>query len=344
MSGHVSPRVTVFMPVYNREHTLREAIDSVLGQTYPNFELLLVDDGSSDGSLDIVHGYRDSRVRLVVHERNLGIPATRNHGLELARGELLALLDSDDVATPTRLRRQVDFLDRRPDVAAVGSWLTKIDASGRTRGFITRPTRPLEIRAHILFVSCFKNPAMMARTEILRRFGYREEFRYCQDIDLWARVSARHALANIPRFLTRYRSGGESRRDEDLALRLKMAAARYQLVDFGIDFDEEDLARHVQLRNVGTLRPDAEFVSWCEDWLQRILAHNARHPSFPEPHLAHAATERWLLVALRALATGSVPIRRLARGRFLRRAPGCVGRQTLFRLGDTPAALASLFG
>ena len=95
-----APRVTVFMPVHNRERTLREAIDSVLGQTYAHFELLLVDDGSKDSSVAIIRSYADPSVRLVVHERNQGIPKTRNHGLELARGEFLAILDSDDVENP----------------------------------------------------------------------------------------------------------------------------------------------------------------------------------------------------------------------------------------------------
>jgi glycosyltransferase involved in cell wall biosynthesis len=338
------PRVTVFMPVYNREQTLRAAIDSVLGQTYGDFELLLVDDGSKDTSVEIVRSYADPRVRLVVHEQNQGIPKTRNHGLELARGELLAILDSDDVANRKRLACQVEFLDRNPDIAAVGSWLTKIDARGRTRGFMVRPTHPDDVRAHILFVSCFKNPAMMARTDVLRRYGYREEFVYCQDIDLWGRISEQHRLANLPRFLTRYRSGGESRRDEALAVRMKTMAARGQLTTFGVRFDDEDLARHVKLRNVSGLAPDAEFVDWCEDWLVRLLERNARTRSYPEPHLTHAATERWLLVAMRALARRTVPLRRILRAPLRRHAAACLARQAGRAVRDAPPALASLVG
>jgi len=337
-----APRVTVFTPVYNRERTLRATIDSVLGQTYADFELLLVDDGSKDTSIEIIRSYADPRIRLVAHERNQGIPKTRNHGLELARGELLAILDSDDVANPTRLAHQVAFLDRHPDIAAVGSWLTKINARGHTRGFMVRPTHPDDIRAHILFVSCFKNPAMMARTAVLRRFGYREEFVYCQDIDLWGRISEQHRLANLPRFLTRYRSGGESRRDEALAFRLKMLAARGLLTTFGVRFDDEDLARHVRLRNVAGLDVDAEFLDWCDDWLARLLERNRRARSYPEPHLTLAATERWLLVAMRALACRSVPLRRILRAPLRRHAVACLARHAGRAMRDTPPALASL--
>lgn len=338
-----APRVTVFTPVYNRERTLRATIDSVLAQTYGDFELLLVDDGSKDTSVEIVRSYSDPRIRLVVHERNQGIPRTRNHGLELARGEFLAILDSDDVANPTRLAHQVAFLERHAEVAAVGSWLTKMDARGRTRGFMMRPTHPDDVRAHILFVSCFKNPAMMARTEILRRFGYRDEFVYCQDIDLWGRISEQHRLANLPRFLTRYRSGGESRRDEALAFRLKMLAARGMLTTFGIRFGDDELERHVRLRNVSGLEPGADFMDWLDDWLARILEQNARVRTYPEPHLTHAATERWLLVARRALACRSVPLRRIRQAPMQRHAAACIGHHALRALRDAPPALASLF-
>lgn len=337
------PRVTVFMPVYNRAHTLAEAIESVLAQTYRDFELLLIDDGSTDASVAIARAYADPRIRLVVHAQNQGIPRTRNHGLEEARGEYLAILDSDDAAQPTRLAHQVAYLDAHTDVAAVGSWLMLMNRSGRTKGLLVRPTRPADVRAHILFVSCFKNPAMMARSEVLRRFGYREQFRYCQDIDLWARVSEAYALANIPRFLTRYRTGGESRRDEAFAFKMKMLAAEGQLQTLGVAFDVADLERHVRLRNVAEFDPDAEYLEWLDDWLERLLAANRRHPIYPERELVFAATERWLLVALRALksrtgAAGSVrrsPLRRHAAGAVLHRAG--VG------LRDLVPAAASLF-
>jgi glycosyltransferase involved in cell wall biosynthesis len=342
VSTHGPPRVTVFTPVYNREHTLRATIESVLAQTYRDFELLLIDDGSKDASLEVIRSYTDPRIRLVAHEQNQGIPKTRNHGLELARGQFLAILDSDDIANRTRLAHQVEFLDRHPDIAAVGSWLTRIDARGRPRGFIARPTHPDDVRAHILFVSCFKNPAMMARTEVVRRFGYREEFVYCQDIDLWGRISEQHRLANLPRFLTRYRMGGESRRDEALAFRLKMLAAREMLAALGVRFDDADLARHVLLRNTAYLEPDTEFLDWLEDWLMRILEQNKRRQTYPEPHLTFAATERWLLVAARAVACRSVPLRRILRAPLRRHAAGCLAHQATRALRDAPPALVSL--
>jgi hypothetical protein len=199
------------------------------------------------------------------------------------------------------------------------------------------------VRAHILFVSCFKNPAMTARTDVLRRFGYREQFTYCQDIDLWARVSETHALANLPRFLTRYRSGGESRRDEALAFRMKMMAARTQLESLGVSFDDADLERHVRLRNVVEFAPDAQYLEWLDDWLARIRAANARHPIYPEPELTFAAAERWLLVALRALRSGRAAIERIRRSPLRGHAARAAMHRGAVGLRDLAPATASLF-
>jgi glycosyltransferase involved in cell wall biosynthesis len=338
-----SPRVTVFMPVLNRAHTLRLAIESVLAQTFEDFELLLIDDGSTDASVEIVTSYRDPRIRLLIHDENQGIPRTRNHGLAEARGELLAILDSDDAAHPTRLAHQVSYLDANPHVAAVGSWLRVMNKNGRVKGILVRPTRPDEVRAQILFVSCFKNPAMMARTEIVRRFGYREQFTYCQDIDLWARISEAHALANIPRFLTRYRAGGDSRKNETLAFRMKMMAARTQLETLGVSFDDRDLERHVRLRNVSEFEPDAEYAEWLDEWLERLLAANRRHPIYPEPPLTHAAAERWLAVTLRRLRLGARARGGASRSPLRRHVPGLLAQRTAAALRDLGPAAASLF-
>ena len=142
------PQVTVFIPVYNRRAFIGPAIESMLAQTFEDFELLIVDDGSTDGGLEIMRSYEDPRVRVVANERNQGIPKTRNRGLELARGEYIALLDSDDVSVPDRLARQVEFLDRNPLYAEVGAWSQAMDESGTPlRSVKIQPTHPEEVRA-----------------------------------------------------------------------------------------------------------------------------------------------------------------------------------------------------
>lgn len=317
------PRVTVFMPVYDRAHVLAPAIQSLLAQRFRDFELLVVDDGSKDGSPDVVRAFaaRDPRIRLVIQDRNRGIPHTRNRGIALARGEYLANADSDDTSLPERLERQVAFLDAHPGIAAVGSWMIRTDESGtRYRGPLLRPTRPRDIRARILFTSCFKNPTMMARTQVLREFGFRERFVISSDIDLWSRVSEKHALANLPAFLVRYRAGGTSHQPSAPRTRMRAWIARDLLSQLGVDFDESDLARHVRLRNLGEGTPEPDLLAWADDWLARLHAANARTRAYPEPELGQASAERWLLLLARGVAAGT------ARAADLRRAPAYLAR------------------
>src|SRR5262245_55227910 len=126
-----SPKVTVVIPVYNREKYVAAAIESILAQTFSNFELLVIDDGSTDGSREVIQSFRDLHVHLVCNETNLGIPRTRNRGIQRAHGEYLAFLDSDDWAYPERLGKQVAFLDSHPEHAAVGAWVAWMDETGR---------------------------------------------------------------------------------------------------------------------------------------------------------------------------------------------------------------------
>jgi len=163
-----------------------------------------------------------------------------------------------------------------------------------------RPIEPRRIRGQILFTSCFKNPTMMARTDRMRAFGYREEFVYCQDIDLWSRMSREVALANLPEFLIRYRLGGDSHRDPKLARDLKSRIARAQLGDLGIDPSPEELLGHHLLRNLSGQRPDAAFIAWARDWLERLVARNAASGRHPEPEFREAAAERWFRLLLAA--------------------------------------------
>lgn len=323
MAGGSKPRLTVFLPVFNRAGLLPNAIESVLSQTFGDFELLIVDDGSTDGSSDVVRSYDDPRIRLVVSATNQGIPRTRNLGLELARGEYLANADSDDWSHPQRLARQVAFLDAHPAIAAVGSWVLKTDASGtRVRAPLIRPTDPRSIRGRILFATCFKNPTMTARTEVLREFGYREQFVICSDIDLWSRVSEKHALANLPRFLVRYRPGGTSHQPSAPGVAMRRMLSRDMLTSFGVDFDERDVERHVMLRNFSGFRPTPEYLEWAEQWLAGLARHNARSRWYPEPEFGRTVAERWLLLQLRALAAGRRPV---GIGRIASRASALTG-------------------
>ena len=126
------PAITVFMPVYNAEKYLKEAIDSILNQTFQNFELFIIDDGSTDESVKIIEGYTDWRIRLIHNYGNKGLPYTRNRGLNLARGKYLAIMDADDVSVKNRLEIQYNIMEKRSNLAVISSGKELLSNDGKS--------------------------------------------------------------------------------------------------------------------------------------------------------------------------------------------------------------------
>lgn len=205
----MSPKVTVLMPVHNGEKYLREAVDSILGQTFRDFEYIVVDDASTDRSYEIARSYTDPRVVLVRNERNLGLTVSLNRGLELARGEYVARMDCDDVSLPERLERQVAFMDAHPDVGACSTWSLDIDHAGNVIGRRELPVGE-ELNNFYWRRSPLIHPAAMFRFDREDGPRYDPACRYAQDYDLWFRIRVRRRLANLPEHLLLYRVHDES--------------------------------------------------------------------------------------------------------------------------------------
>jgi len=194
------------MPVFDAARYVGDAVRSVLAQTFADFELLVIDDGSADTSAEVVQSFRDPRIRLVRHERNLGLTPTLNRGLSLATGELVARQDADDLSEPDRLARQVAFLDAHDDTALVGTWYRKIDAEGRITAERRLPVRDAELRwAMLSYCPIVHSAATFRHDAVMTLGGYDERFVYAQDFDLWSRVTRHHRVANVPEALVRYR-------------------------------------------------------------------------------------------------------------------------------------------
>jgi glycosyltransferase involved in cell wall biosynthesis len=211
-SSHRSPTVSVVMAAFNAERFIGEAIASVLEQQFRDFELLIVNDGSTDSTRDIVRACPDPRLRLIDNGENIGLTRSLNHALTQARGTYIARQDADDVSAPQRLGAQVAFLDARPDVALVGSWFSSIDAHGAVVRQTALPVRHLDIRWAMFFFCPFVHSAVMWRRELVHAHigSYNDTFSYAQDHELWARIACRFAVANLPQFLVRYREHPQS--------------------------------------------------------------------------------------------------------------------------------------
>jgi GT2 family glycosyltransferase len=200
-------KVSVLLPVFNGASTLGRAIESILRQEMADFELLVIDDASTDASFAVAEAFakQDSRVRVLRHPRNLGLPATLNEGLELAAAEFVARMDHDDESLPLRLGMQHLFLSTRPHVAACGSLVYHMGSDSTKDRLVTLPTVPEEVGLRLERENCLYHPAVMMRREAVRAIGgYRPEFKNAEDYDLWLRLASRHKLANVPVALLRY--------------------------------------------------------------------------------------------------------------------------------------------
>lgn len=198
------PMISVVLPVFNGELHLAEAIDSILAQSFPDFELIIIDDGSTDGSLRILQEYqkRDRRIRLVSRE-NRELATTLNESIDIARGEWVARMDQDDIALPQRLERQLKWLkESGADVA--GSW---VKCFGSWDQRITRVYQTDQaIKVDMLFKSPFVHPSVMMRTKLIRQLRYDKSAEKAEDYDLWARAAqSGWVMSNVPEVLLLYR-------------------------------------------------------------------------------------------------------------------------------------------
>lgn len=219
------PEVTALMAVYNGMPYLPLAIESILNQTFSDFEFLIVNDCSTDNTRDVILGYDDPRIRWLDNEENINQTRSLNRGLEHTRTELVARMDADDISHPRRLEMQVAFLRAHPEVAVLGTGLRIIDRNGRLRGKLVRPGHDLWLRWQLIFGCPLTHGSAMYRRSVVwdELGGYDDSFRFSQDYDLWSRVAERHSIANLRDLLLDYRvhpeaTGSRSRsisREED---------------------------------------------------------------------------------------------------------------------------------
>lgn len=205
-------KLTVLMTVFNGMPYLPLAIESILNQTFRDFDFLIINDCSTDETRSVILGYDDPRIRLIDNEANVGQTRSLNIGLERSRTEFVARMDADDVSHPTRLQKQVGFLEAHPEVAVVGISLNQIDANGRVIGKVVRPERNLQIRWLQLFECPIPGGSAAFRKSVVwdELGGFDASIRFSQDWELLSRISKRHELANLPQVLYDVRSHAAS--------------------------------------------------------------------------------------------------------------------------------------
>ncbi len=198
-----SPIVTVVVLARNSEKTIHETLSSLLNQTLVDMEILVIDGGSKDRTLSIVKSFNDSRISILL-QTGTGIRAAREQALHAVQTDLVAYLDSDDVAHPERLQKQFDFLKSHPDCACVGSWIELIGQNGEHIAFRSYPVESAEIIRAFSRYNPIANPSVMFRREVAITAGGYESF-LVEDYDLWIRVAKAGHFHNLPEYLVKYR-------------------------------------------------------------------------------------------------------------------------------------------
>ena len=201
-----APKVSIVLPVFNAEAYIGESIVSLINQTFKNFELIIIDDASTDGSLAAIYKFSDPRIKIIENEKNLGIVGALNRGIEAATGKYIARMDADDICYPDRLKIQIEYLEENHDIGLVGSWINGFGVS--IRSYIHKyPISHEDIEACMLFQNPIAHPTVVIRREILvsNQLRYSNEFPYVEDWELFSRVIQLTKFHNIPRPLLKYR-------------------------------------------------------------------------------------------------------------------------------------------
>lgn len=202
------PKISVVMPAYNCEGYIGSAIESILKQTFKDFEFIILDDGSSDNTLSVVKNYakKDRRIKVFRNKKNLQIARTLNKAVKLAKADIVARMDSDDISYKTRLSRQYHFLMEHPDIAIVGSNMSIMDDEGKIVSKREYPTESHRLKKISFRYSPFAHPSVVFRKKVFLEFGgYDHRMVPCEDIDLWFKIGSKYEFANIPKTLLKYR-------------------------------------------------------------------------------------------------------------------------------------------
>ena len=277
------PKVTVLMPVYNGEKYLREAIDSILSQTFTDFEFLIFNDGSTDNSADIIRSYSDQRIQFFDHKQNQGHVYHLNYGIEIAKGKYIVRMDADDISLPKRFEKQVAFMDKNPKIGVCGTWYEIIGS----KDTVKHSTDDIDIRLDLLTHSALGHPTVILRTEILHEFKlyYDPLFVPAEDYLFWVNLSKYCELANFPEILLQYRIHqyqiSNDRRQEQIVKtqlirnhQIEILLARY--------LTNDEMNRHASLFQETVNLDNIDYFLNLKSWIGNLIHINSINQIYPK--------------------------------------------------------------
>lgn len=289
----MNPEITVLMSVYNGEKYLKEAIESIINQTFKDFEFLIINDASTDSSVDIIKGFNDKRIVLIENKENLGLTKSLNKGIKLSKGKYIARMDADDISLPHRFEKQFEFMEENPDITLCGAWVQTI---GERNNIWKTPLDSNTIKSQLLFNNVIWHPTVFLRRDTLleNNLLYNEDFRFAQDYEFWVRIIEKFKVQNIPEVLLHYRIhktsvGGKNRKEQEEFVE---SVRLNQLKRLGIIPSEEQKDINRRIIN-WEFENTLEFVTKSDIWLYKLKKANEKTHMFPKKEFNKVLTVQY---------------------------------------------------
>ena len=300
-----NPKVSVLMSVYNGECYLREAIISILNQTFQDFEFIIIDDGSTDSSRDIIDSFGDPKISVFENDRNLGLTKSLNKGIDLCRGQYIARMDADDISLRERLEKQKNFMDRNEEIGICGTWTKTIgEKSGEIRKY---PIHKEDIRCNLLFNNALCHSTLFFRKDALfsSNLKYDTSFRYSQDFDLMVRASAIFPLANIPEVLLLYRIHfrqiAETVKEQQVIAGNKIRES--QLANFQLEPTIRQMSLHFNFIDL-KMYVSRKIIDESHDWLLQLKKANDKTGFYDSKVMTKFLAYLWLRLCNASVGLG----------------------------------------
>jgi len=287
-------RITILMPVYNGERFLKETIDSVLAQSYSDFIFLIINDGSTDRTAEIICSYSDKRIIYQENEKNIGLVATLNNGIEIVDTEFLARMDADDLWHPTKLERQIQLLDSRPDVGLCGTSIRKF---GAFEGDFIFPIDNEGLKVGFLFYCCMSHPSVVFRMSFLKESGlrYKTDYFPAEDYKMWTDCLEKTQIYNIPEVLVYYRQHNNQITQDSNILQLeKTNQVRLEVLNrISSEFTDEDKKFHLEIFLKQNIQSINDYHK-CVVWKKILQLKNQGSGFYIQPHLLDNEFEKYI--------------------------------------------------
>lgn len=298
------PAISVIMPAFNAEKHIRESIDSILNQTFKDFELIIINNASTDSTVTIINSYTDNRIR-IANNPVKGVSSSLNMGLDLATGEFIARMDADDIAHPKRFERQLQYLDNHRDVDICGSWIQHF---GAENGILKAPEKHERIKASMLFLNPMFHPSVMFKKPSFDKFSfeYDEHYVNAEDYILWANAIDILKFANVPEVLLKYRIHEENASVLKPSNRVELDGIHFEIykkflkhLNIGGSEKQLKMQRQLALKEVYELKNE-ELDDYI-DWIKLLVENNRQTKYFQYNAFRDTIISYFLLIAKRSV-------------------------------------------